>query len=74
MVPQTSNRVLQFMRKARAIITETEGVNSHAAIVGMTLGIPVITGCKNATQILKNGTTVVVDAEKGIVYSGDRIN
>ena len=40
----------------------------------MTLGIPVITGCKNATQILKNGTTVVVDAEKGIVYSGDRIN
>ena len=29
---------------------------------------------KNATQILKNGTTVVVDAEKGIVYSGDRIN
>ena len=73
-VPQTSNRLLQFMRKARAIITETEGVNSHAAIVGMTLGIPVITGCKNATQILKNGTTVVVDAEKGIVYSGDRIN
>ena len=32
-VPQTSNRLLQFMRKARAIITETEGVNSHAAIV-----------------------------------------
>ncbi len=73
-VPQTSNRLLPFMRKARAIITEAEGVNSHAAIVGMTLGIPVITGCKNATQILKNGTTVVVDAEKGIVYSGDRIN
>ena len=73
-VPQTSNRLLQFMRKARAIITEAEGVNSHAAIVGMTLGIPVIVGCKNATHILKNGTTVVVDAEKGIVYSGDKAN
>ena len=72
-VPQTSNRLLQFMRKARAIITEVDGVNSHAAIVGMTLGIPVIVGCKNATHILKNGTTVVVDAEKGIVYSGDKI-
>ena len=72
-VPQTSNRLLQFMRKARAIITEAEGVNSHAAIVGMTLGIPVIVGCKNATHILKNGTTVVVDAEKGIVYSGDKV-
>ena len=73
-VPQTSNRLLQFMRKARAIITEAEGVNSHAAIVGMTLGIPVVVGCKNATHILKNGTTVVVDAEKGIVYSGDKVN
>ena len=73
-VPQTSNRLLQFMRKARAIITEVDGVNSHAAIVGMTLGIPVIVGCKNATHILKNGTTVVVDAEKGIVYSGDKVN
>ena len=50
-VPQTSNRLLQFMRKARAIITEVDGVNSHAAIVGMTLGIPVIVGCKNATHI-----------------------
>ena len=73
-VPQTSNRLLQFMRKARAIITEAAGVNSHAAIVGMTLGIPVVVGCKNATHILKNGTTVVVDAEKGIVYSGDKVN
>ena len=73
-VPQTSNRLLQYMRKARAIITEAEGVNSHAAIVGMTLGIPVVVGCKNATHILKNGTTVVVDAEKGIVYSGDKVN
>ncbi|MGN0475369.1 MAG: PEP-utilizing enzyme, partial [Acutalibacteraceae bacterium] len=72
-VPQTSNKLLSFMRKARAIITETDGVNSHAAIVGMTLGIPVLMGCKNATDILRNGTTVVVDAEKGIVYSGDKV-
>ena len=73
-IPQTSNRLLPYMRKARAIVTESEGMNTHAAIVGMTLGIPVLTGCKNATDILKHGTTVVVDAEKGIVYSGDRIN
>ena len=72
-VPQTSNKLLSFMRKARAIITEADGVNSHAAIVGMTLGIPVLMGCKNATDILRNGTTVVVDAEKGIVYSGDKV-
>lgn len=73
-IPQTSNRLLSSMRKAKAIVTEAVGVNSHAAIVGMTLGIPVLTDCKNASSILKNGTTVVVDADKGIVYGGDKIN
>ncbi len=73
-IPQTSNRLLPSMRKAKAIITEADGVNTHAAIVGMTLGIPVLTGCKNASDILKSGTTVIVDADKGIVYGGDKID
>ncbi len=73
-VPQTCNSILHLMRKAKAIVTEAGGINTHAAIVGMTLEIPVITGCDNATDILKHGTTIIVDAEKGIVYSGDKIS
>ncbi|HEX3016842.1 MAG TPA: pyruvate kinase [Caproicibacter sp.] len=69
-IPETSNELLPYLKSASAIITEREGMNSHAAIVGMALDKPVIVGAQNATRILKSGTTVTVDAARGIVYSG----
>lgn len=65
--PQTSNEVLPLLKTAAGIITEAGGSDSHAAIVGMTLDIPVITGASNATEILRSGTAVTMDADKGIV-------
>jgi len=47
-------------------------MNSHAAIVGLALDIPVIVGAENACLRLKSGTTVTVDAARGIVCS-DRV-
>ena len=55
------------MRIASAIVTNEGGITSHAAIVSREYGIPCIVGTKNATQILKDGDLVEVDAEKGIV-------
>lgn len=72
-VPETTNELLPYLKSASAIITERDGMNSHAAIVGMALNKPVVTGVKNATRILKNRTTVTVDASHGIVYSGSGI-
>lgn len=69
-VPETSNEILSILKSAAAIITEHGGMNSHAAVVGLTLGKPVIVGAQNATQLLKSGTAVTVDAARGIVYSG----
>ncbi len=69
-VPTTCNELLPILKKASGIITEEGGVTSHAAIVGMTLEIPVITGAQNATQILKSGTVVTMDSSRGLVYSG----
>lgn len=66
-VPTTSNAILDQMRKAGGIITEQEGQNSHAAIVGLALDIPVLVGATNATQILKNGTMLTLDAQRGNV-------
>ncbi|MDD3428974.1 MAG: pyruvate kinase [Oscillospiraceae bacterium] len=66
-VPATSNDILDHMREASAIITEEPGRNSHAAIVGLTLGKPVIVGATGATKKLKQGLLVTVDAERGIV-------
>ncbi|HHY81226.1 MAG TPA: pyruvate kinase [Clostridiales bacterium] len=68
--PYTSNDMLSVMKRASAIVVEEHGDNVHAAIVGMALEIPVITGADNATQILKNGSVVTVDSDRGIVYYG----
>lgn len=68
-VPYTANRLLPLMREAAGIITEASGLNSHAAIVGMTLDKPVLVGAENATKILKSGTTVKLDGEHGCVMS-----
>ncbi|HEX3026085.1 MAG TPA: PEP-utilizing enzyme, partial [Clostridia bacterium] len=69
-IPETSNDLLPLLKSAAAIITEREGKNSHAAVVGLTLDKPVIIGAPNATLLLKSGTAVTVDASRGIVFSG----
>ncbi len=69
-IPTTSNDLLPLLRRASGIIVEEEGVTNHAAIVGLTLEIPVICGAYNATELLKSGTTVTVDAKHGLIYSG----
>ena len=69
-MPKTTNGVLPLLKSAAGIITEEGGSDCHAAIVGMALDIPVIVGAANATLILRSGTAVTVDAEKGIVSAG----
>lgn len=63
----TSPDFLPAMRKAKAIITNLGGVTSHAAIISRELGIPCIVGTKFATQVLKTGDLVEVDANAGVV-------
>ena len=69
-VEQTTNEMVHKLKDAAGIITEIGDRYSHAAVVGMTLEIPVITSARNATRILKSGTFVTMDAEQGIVYNG----
>lgn len=63
----TSPDFMSAIRKCGAIITNLGGVTSHAAIISRELGIPCIVGTKNATEILKTGDIVSVDANKGEV-------
>lgn len=69
-VPSTNADFLEMMRKASAIITEDASSGNHAAVIGQKLGIPVIVGFKNATQIIRDGTFLSLDAQRGTVYSG----
>ena len=65
--PMTTPDYLAIMKKAAAIITDEGGLLCHAAIVARELGIPSIIGTKIATQVLKDGDRVEVDADKGVV-------
>ncbi len=66
---ETSNDIMEELKTASAIVCEKEGKNSHAAIVGLSLDIPVILGAANATEILKSGAIVTVKGEDGVVVS-----
>jgi phosphoenolpyruvate synthase/pyruvate phosphate dikinase len=61
----TTPEMTIIMKKVKAIITDLGGVTSHAAIVCRELNIPAIVGCGNATEHLKTGDMVRVDADRG---------
>jgi pyruvate kinase len=69
-VPTTSQEFVEAMRKAAGIITEESSLTSHAAVIGLRLGIPVIVGFPNATELIREGSIVTLDAQRGLVYSG----
>ncbi len=55
------------MKKAAAFVTDEGGITCHAAIVSRELKKPSIIGTKIATQVLKDGDMVEVDANNGTV-------
>lgn len=63
----TSPQLLPAMKRAAAFITDVGGVTSHAAIVSRELKKPCIVGTRIATQILRDGDEVEVDADNGVV-------
>ncbi|MDP2587101.1 MAG: PEP-utilizing enzyme, partial [Candidatus Komeilibacteria bacterium] len=63
----TSVDFIPIMKKAGAFVTDEGGLACHAAIIAREYNKPCIIGTKIATQVLKNGDLVEVDANKGIV-------
>src|SRR5690606_24622339 len=66
----TDKEMIEAFKKAAAVLTEEGGLTSHAAVVGLSLGVPVIVGVENATSILKDDQEITVDTYKGDIYDG----
>ncbi len=66
-ITQTTNALMPILQKARGIITERQGEQTHAEVAGLALNIPVIIGCESATQLLKSGSVITMDAAKGMI-------
>jgi len=63
----TQPDLLPAMKKAAAFVTDQGGVTSHAAIVAREMKMPCVIATKIATQVLRDGDEVEVDADKGTV-------
>ncbi|MFN0070113.1 MAG: phosphoenolpyruvate synthase [Chloroflexota bacterium] len=66
----TSPDWVPFVRRAGAIVTDSGGMTSHAAIVSRELGLPCIVGTRQATSVLRDGDIVTVDGGLGVVFAG----
>ncbi len=65
--PMTSPDFVRAMDRCAAIVTDEGGITCHAAIVAREIGKPCVIGTQNATEVLKTGDAVEVDAINGAV-------
>lgn len=66
----TDRDMMEAFEKASAVITEEGGLTSHAAVVGLNIGIPVVVGVHRATDIFEDGDEITVDGGRGDIYKG----
>jgi pyruvate kinase len=69
-VSKTSADYVEAIKKASGVVTEEDSLTSHAAVIGLRLGVPVIVGVKDATEIIRDGAILTLDMQRGLVYSG----
>ncbi len=68
--PVTDVEHVEAMERAGGIVVEEGGLTSHAAVVGLSLGKPVIVGAEGATTRIHDGMTITLDAARGLVFRG----
>ncbi|MDO5732653.1 MAG: pyruvate kinase [Eubacteriales bacterium] len=58
---------LPLIRKASAIVVEDHHENNYALTASRILNVPLIYACENCSKVLKTGSIVTVNPEKGYV-------
>lgn len=62
--------MVKYIERSSALITEEGGYTSNGAIIGLSLGIPVIVGVEDAKKCLEDGEMITMDSTKGLIYKG----
>ena len=70
--PATLPSWTPFFATVAAVVTDTGGVLSHAAVVAREYGIAAVVGAQGATESIRDGQIVEVDGDAGIVRVGAR--
>ena len=67
--PYTNPSWTPLFQRAAAVVVDSGGIGSHAAIVAREYGIPAVMGTADGTAVLRDGQTVTVDGDTGRVTS-----
>lgn len=67
---ETSPRFARVARKAAGIITDVGSSTGHMATIAREFRIPAIVNTEVATQVLKPGQEITLDAQENVVYAG----
>ena len=59
--------MIPILKKSSGIISEEVGEANNASVLAVALDIPVIVAAAGATKVLKSGTTITMDAKRGLV-------
>lgn len=51
-----------------AVVLDKGAAWQHAAVVAREFGVPAVTGVKVGTEVIKDGDTITVDGDAGVVY------
>jgi pyruvate,water dikinase len=65
--PYTNPAWTPLFQRAVAVVVDSGGVGSHAAIVAREYGIPAVMGTGTGTTVLIDGQRVTVDGASGLV-------
>lgn len=70
-VNTTCKDYMPAIEKASALVVEEGGLTSHAAVVAIAQGIPVIVGVENATSVIENDMIITIDPRRGNIFKGE---
>ena len=68
--PYTNPAWTPLFQRAAAVVVDSGGAGSHAAIVAREYGIPAVMGTGTGTAVLADGLVVTVDGNAGVVLDG----
>lgn len=66
----TDAEMVPYLENAKGIVTEEGGLTSHAAVVGLNLGVATIVGVEEARQKIVDGTLITLDPKQHKIYEG----
>ena len=69
--PYTNPAWTPLFQRAAAVVVDSGGVGSHAAIVAREYGIPAVMGTVTGTAVLTDGRLVLVDGDAGRVTAAE---